>query len=238
MKNYRTVVPLFDIDLTLLRGGARDASFVYAIKDVFGIDVSLQKLGTTSGMIDPEILSALLKIHGYENVVTREEIARMIQSLESHYFEYFDKKVTYEYMPGAKELLQRLADDEYLMGVLTGNVEKVGWAKLRQMELDRYVSFGVFGSAARKRSELSEQAKVRVKEFFPGNTTPQLVVIGDSPKDIKAAHEAGLPAVGVAAADFSMFDLKEAGADDVIESLIDQVKFIASVNAVGRKIAD
>jgi phosphoglycolate phosphatase-like HAD superfamily hydrolase len=221
MNSYRTVVPLFDIDLTLLRGGARGASFEYAIKEVFGVDVTMQKLGVTSGMIDPEMLCKLLQIHGYEKVVTFDEVARMVQLLETYYLTHYDKKLVYEYMPGVTALLPRLAAEGYLMGVLSGNVEKVGWAKLRQMELDTYFAFGVFGNLYRKRSELSAAAKERVKDFFPVDSTPQLVVVGDSSKDISAAHEAGLPAIGVAAGDVSVIDLEAAGADGVINSLED-----------------
>jgi len=46
-----------------------------------------------------------------------------------------------------------------------------------------------------------------------------MLVVGDTPLDVAAAHGAGTVAVGVATGHFSADDLRGAGADHVLETL-------------------
>jgi len=48
-----------------------------------------------------------------------------------------------------------------------------------------------------------------------------VVVIGDTPHDIKGAHDAGVRAVGVGTGKSSLADLTAAGADAVLPDLTD-----------------
>ncbi len=47
------------------------------------------------------------------------------------------------------------------------------------------------------------------------------LVIGDTPRDILAAHDAGLPACGVATGHYSVHELAEHGADIVLPDFSD-----------------
>jgi phosphoglycolate phosphatase-like HAD superfamily hydrolase len=49
----------------------------------------------------------------------------------------------------------------------------------------------------------------------------QVLVVGDTPKDLDAAHGAGCVAVGVATGHYTREQLDEAGADVVLDSLRD-----------------
>jgi phosphoglycolate phosphatase-like HAD superfamily hydrolase len=52
-------------------------------------------------------------------------------------------------------------------------------------------------------------------------------VVGDTPLDIEAAHAAGAVAVGVASGRYSAEQLREAGADYVLESLEEELPGVA-----------
>lgn len=233
MQKYKNAVPLFDIDLTLLaKTGSRGSSFEYAIKKVLGVDVSIKNV-TTDGMIDPEIFIELLKSQDYEHInITQKQRALLISEMENHFFKNLSTDIAYEPMPGVRNLLQSLFDENYLIGILTGNTEKVGKFKLRQANLDSFFTFGFFGDTANKRAELSKQAKEKVLEYFPKEAKPRLVIIGDAPKDIFAAHEVGLSAIGIGTGKYSIKELAEAGADGVLESLEDQKAFISLLEKV------
>lgn len=53
------------------------------------------------------------------------------------------------------------------------------------------------------------------------------LVVGDTPRDVDAAHAAGAIAVGVASGHFSASQLAEAGADHVLESLREELPGVA-----------
>ena len=60
----------------------------------------------------------------------------------------------------------------------------------------------------------------RAGEILGAPLDPQRVlVVGDTPKDIAAAHAARAIAVGVASGHYSEEDLRKAGADHVLRSL-------------------
>jgi phosphoglycolate phosphatase-like HAD superfamily hydrolase len=52
-------------------------------------------------------------------------------------------------------------------------------------------------------------------------TAEQAIVIGDTPHDVEGAHSAGMECVGVGSHQFSVGQLRDAGADYVIGSLED-----------------
>lgn len=233
MRKYNTTVPLFDIDLTLVENiGSRWQSFEHAIKKVFGVDVSAKDFAT-HGMIDPEILMELLKFHGHDHVtVTKEQRGTYLSEMESYFFTKGILEVSYKPMPGAYEALQYLTENNYMIGILTGNTEKIARYKLKQVNLDSYLNFGLFGDSVDRRAELSDQAKSKVLEYFPPSIKPKLVVIGDSPRDVYAAHEANLPAIGIGAGKYSVKELIEAGADATIESLENKEELVTLLEKV------
>jgi phosphoglycolate phosphatase-like HAD superfamily hydrolase len=47
----------------------------------------------------------------------------------------------------------------------------------------------------------------------------EALVIGDTPRDVQAAHEVGVPVLAVATGRFSAEELRQAGADIVVDSL-------------------
>ena len=53
----------------------------------------------------------------------------------------------------------------------------------------------------------------------------QVMVVGDTPLDVEAAHAAGAVALGVATGHFSRDDLQKAGADHLLNSLAEPMPF-------------
>jgi phosphoglycolate phosphatase len=47
----------------------------------------------------------------------------------------------------------------------------------------------------------------------------EIFVIGDTPRDVEAAHAAGCSAIGVATGHYDVDSLREVGADHVVETL-------------------
>jgi phosphoglycolate phosphatase len=123
---------------------------------------------------------------------------------------------------GVVELLDRLIDDGILLGLTTGNVEEAAHIKLQLANLNRYFSFGGYGSDSPDRTELTKKALER-GEVVSGGTLDRerCFSCGDTPRDVEAGHGAGIRVVGVASGEYTTEELVEAGADAVVHSLVE-----------------
>lgn len=114
----------------------------------------------------------------------------------------------------------RLLDDGYLLGIVTGNLEAAAHIKLHRAKLNRFFSFGGYGSDAADRGELTRMALTRASLVYGEDVRPaQCLVIGDTPHDAEGAHAVGIKCVGVAGHNFTAGQLTAGGADFVIASL-------------------
>ena len=87
---------------------------------------------------------------------------------------------------------------------------------------NRYFPFGGYGSDSADRVELTQRAIERGGRLIGHELDHARVqVVGDTPKDLDAAHGAGCVGIGVATGHYSAEELGSAGADHVLTSLRD-----------------
>jgi phosphoglycolate phosphatase-like HAD superfamily hydrolase len=131
-------------------------------------------------------------------------------------------------MPQVEETITALARRGVAMGLATGNIEAGARLKLERVGLWHHFPFGGFGSDARERAELVRVAIARAQGRSGVTFTADAIwVIGDTPRDITAAHAAGVRAIGVATGPYDEAALAAAGADRVFPTL---EPFLASLN--------
>jgi phosphoglycolate phosphatase len=210
---------LFDIDGTLLHtGGAGAVAWQRAFLELYEVEANIGE-HTHAGMTDPEIAEIV-----FREVIGREgsaaERAEAIAGYLAHLEQAVEESDGYRVMPGIEELLPRLAGEGILLGIVTGNIESAAHIKLARGDLNRYFTFGGYGSDARDRTELTKKALERGEEVSgqPLDKTATIAV-GDTPRDVKAGHGAGIKVVGVATGSYSVDQLNEAGADWAIEDV-------------------
>ena len=210
---------LFDIDGTLLvTGGAGGVAWRHAFEELHGIDVDIAE-HTDAGMTDPEIAAIVFReAIGREG--SAEERARAIGCYLKHLPDTVAESGGYRVMPGIEALLDRLIDAGLLLGLVTGNIEAAAHIKLARGRLNRFFSFGGYGSDSADRTEVTRAALGRGALVSGGTLTDgACIAVGDTPRDIKAGHGAGIEVVGVATGSYSMDDLRHAGADWALETL-------------------
>jgi phosphoglycolate phosphatase-like HAD superfamily hydrolase len=210
---------LFDIDGTLLTtGGAGAASWRLAFDELYGIPADIGKF-TDTGMTDPDVGRKT-----FQAVLHREPERKEFTRLLERRLHYLHRTVAesedYRVLPGVQELLPRLINDGYLLGLVTGNVEAAAHVKLHRARLNRFFSFGGYGSDSTDRGELTRIALKRATMVYGEPLSPaQAIVVGDTPHDVEGAHAAGMACVGVGSHHFNVEQLHEAGADYAIASL-------------------
>ncbi len=149
MANERTAI-LFDIDGTLLiTGGAGAASWRLAFDELYGIPADIGKF-TDTGMTDPEVGRRTFKAVLHREP-ERTEFTRLLERRLHYLHETVAESEHYRVLPGVPELLARLIDDGYLLGLVTGNVEAAAHVKLHRARLNRFFSFGGYGSDSTNR---------------------------------------------------------------------------------------
>jgi phosphoglycolate phosphatase len=210
---------LFDIDGTLIdTGGAGAASWRLAFNELYGIPADIGQF-TDAGMTDPEVgRKTFVAVLGREP--ERKEFTRLLERRLYYLHQTVAESEGYRVLPGVDELLPKLLQEGYLTGLITGNVEAAAHIKLHRAQLNRFFSFGGYGSDSNDRAEVARIALKRASLVYGEDIAPeQAFAIGDTPLDAAAAHAAGLKCVGVATHNFNEQQLRDGGADWVLASL-------------------
>jgi phosphoglycolate phosphatase len=210
---------LFDIDGTLVStGGAGAVAWKQAFEELYGIPADIGKY-TDAGMTDPDVGAQT-----FEAVLNRKpsphELAQLVQRRLEHLPEAIEQSEGYRVLPGVPERLRQLSRDGHLLGLITGNGDGAAHIKLQRADLNRWFTYGAYASAGVDRPEIVRQA-VRRGEAMLGRDVPNedIFVIGDTPRDIEAAHAVDCTAIAVATGKYDAAALKEAGADHVLDTL-------------------
>jgi phosphoglycolate phosphatase-like HAD superfamily hydrolase len=218
MADSETQAVLFDIDGTLVStGGASDRAWKRAFKELQGVDVDVPAV-TGKGVPDPQVGRVV-----FEKAIGREPTEDEAEALMRRRLEHLPEEV--ENSPGyvvkdcVVETLERLTANGILLGLTTGNVEEAARIKLARADLNRFFSFGGYGSDSPDRTELTRKGLERASERYGEGFDPgRCFSCGDTPRDVVAGHGAGIRVVGVATGEFTVDQLKEEGADAAIGS--------------------
>jgi phosphoglycolate phosphatase len=187
---------LFDIDGTLLN--SRDAvhyhAFHRAVATVFGLEFRLDGV-PVHGNTDIGILRAYFEQAQLPEAHWRSRLAEALEFMSAE-VERNAKALSPEVCPSIPDLLHRLADQGKLLGVASGNLARVGWAKLEACGLRRYFSFGAFSGTLEKRDDVIADGIRQARDLRGAHTT--VCVVGDTPADIRSANVNSVPAIAVA----------------------------------------
>lgn len=224
-------IPVFDLDWTLLAKAepkVHHHAFLYAFKTLFGVNISDE--GFKEGGIDNQIIIESLS----ENEVPREKIIEKLFEIQKTMINYFMEhkhETVFKPLPGVENALKILVEKNITLGLLTGNIEEIGWEKLRIAGIDKYFKFGAFGNMGMTRPDLIPIAADRASKVFGKIVAASdLVVIGDTPLDVECAKIGGAHSIAVGSGPSYPYEkLLNSGADLVVKSLeeIDKIlKFI------------
>ncbi len=214
---------LWDIDGTLLfTSGAGEEALRQTLKNRFGI---LDDLGGVemAGRTDTSIAQDICNRHPTH--------ALNPDDLLEAYLEILPECLAFKkggVFPGVRELLDwSHAHPEVHNALLTGNIQRGAFAKLRHYQLDQYFEFGAFGDDSPDRNRLGpvalERARTILKKDFHINFT---WVIGDTPKDIACGRALGCKVLAVATSRYPLLELERHKPDLAVANLSDVQKII------------
>lgn len=208
---------LFDIDGTLVHSGGAGGQ---ALKDALASEFGVQEPAEVSlhGCTDRGIARDYFLAHG---IVAGEENWRRfclayLRQLPLH-LPLRQGRV----LPGVALLLERLATrEDVALGLLTGNVREGARLKLEFFRLFHYFRFGGFGDLHPERDDVAREALDAARSHLgDGLSGEDVVVIGDTPLDVRCARAIGAVAVAVATGGHTRDELAAARPDLVCDDL-------------------
>jgi phosphoglycolate phosphatase-like HAD superfamily hydrolase len=233
----RPVGVCWDIDGTLLRGGRVGGEVLRrAFLAVAGHEPPPVAMGgMTDHLVAEAFRDGLPPDHAAELLDRGEEYTRAMVAAIAREWDGRGPELAevLTVLPGVREAVGRLAAQPRVdQLVVTGNVRagaelKLTVAGLHPGPLD--LDAGVYGDLPGPRSVLVHAARARLEGRHGGPVA--LVVVGDTPRDVEAAHAAGAVAVGVATGAATEEELRDAGAEHVFGDLSDTRRLVAAVHA-------
>lgn len=210
---------MFDINNTLTKDTKDISEYVQeSIRNIYGVlvDVDLSKY---EGMTAQETAEAVL----LENGMPRDEIEqKLVRYTEDLFYSYYnvaghDRQLA---LDGARELLDELSRQGALIGIATGEAERVAKFRLEKTGLGSYFKFGAFGNEAKSAEGIVAKALEKAKSGF--SFSGKAVLVSSYPNFVKAAKRAGIASVAVENSRFPEGVLSEAGAEKVVKNLKDK----------------
>ena len=213
---------LWDVDRTLLSGGGVGVeAYRAAFTAVTGVawDATL----AAGGFTDLEITPLVFGRHGIDDVTPHLDafFARYAQEFAGRSHQMRDRGTV---LPGVPEVLAALhGRPDVVQTLVTGNITAVGIGKVAAFGLDRFLdtAIGGYGDHHAVRSELVRRARRQAEAVHGPFPADDVLVIGDTVRDVAAALAEGVVAVGVATGATPAAELAAAGAHHVLDDLSD-----------------
>lgn len=189
---------LFDIDGTLIRGSGpyHRIGLINAIRKVTSRETSIEGI-PFHGMLDGDIIQQMLERAG----AGRKEIARA----QSEIFRWAQESypdvcppLHHCVCPGVRATLRLIERQGIPMGLVSGNVSRVGWTKVARAGLRQAFRFGAFADMGKTRVELAGLAARTAIRAGLIHKNSRVTLIGDAPSDVQAAKANGFRSIAVA----------------------------------------
>jgi phosphoglycolate phosphatase len=213
----------WDIDGTLLlTGGAGQSAFAETLAVEFGIGEIDAQVGF-AGRSDKAIAMDLFRSHDIEPSEANWRkfcagyLGRLEKALQTHQGLV---------LPGVRALLEKLAArGDVAIGLLTGNMREGARRKLCHYGLWEWFPFGGFGDEHMERNGIAAAALSTAELHLNGQSEVanshgrRVVVIGDTPHDVRCGRSIGARCVGVSTGITTSEELRASQPDVFVETL-------------------
>jgi len=227
-------IVLFDIDGTLITGPDKGPSAGFlsmsaALERVTGKDDRFMSVDF-AGRTDLQIARALLVASGQPDP-SRNRVVDVVNSYVG-FLRQNVKTAPYAVLGSPRRAVARLREEGAMVALGTGNVRAGGQVKLENAGIGDLFDMdkGGYGDDGDTRAEVLRAGVLRCS---PSGSLP-VIIVGDTPHDVSAAHEIGAKCVGVPYQKNDAATLEKAGADTIVEAIDESLASIALELLEGR----
>jgi len=234
---FGPLLVLWDIDGTLIdNGGVSRQAYAVTFTRLTGQPPTHPIV--PAGKTDPAVLRSMLRQHGIE---ATPDLMEQAVHLMNDVFESLASRLRDRghAEPGAQAAIAALAGRaDVVQSVLTGNTRHNARVKISVFGLTGALDYevGAYGSDTEVRADLVLVARTKATAKYGSPFPPAAtVLIGDTPRDIKAGRSSGTYTVGVATGEYGVDSLTAVGADAVLPDLRDADALVGAVLGARRK---
>jgi phosphoglycolate phosphatase-like HAD superfamily hydrolase len=199
---------LFDIDGTLVHtGGAGVKAFAKVFQTEFNAHDGFEKL-KFAGRTDVSLVREFFKYHNIAE--TAENFERFFERYV-FWLDYILGHSKTDACPGIWDFLAGLKELRRppLTGLLTGNIRLGAEIKLRHFDLWKEFETGAFADDSEHRDQIAAVARERGRRLLGNGLRDQeILVIGDTPLDIRCGRAIGARVLAVATGGATLDELK------------------------------
>jgi len=194
----RKVFLLFDVDGTLLHAGGAGRRALLRAAQLIGLTPASLANYSFAGLTDRQIFRDMLT-----HPTSPRDDGGLLASLEEAYLQCLADMLaaenTVRVYPHVKELLQAVGRcPGYEAALLTGNLPQGAQLKLAAAGLAGFFCWGVFGDHSADRNELARHAWSQVVARQPDIRPDEVMVIGDTSRDVACGRAIDAVTVAVA----------------------------------------
>ena len=198
-------------------------------KKFFGVDARLTEIDF-SGKSLVENFNELARLKGIPADAVAGKRGQMLEAYEAAFGESLPRDATQYILPGVRDLLGKLSKTDHIVVLYTGDSRQIVHLVLRATGLGKYFKFCFYGTEVEKRTDMVRLAVDRAKQSARQDfKNKDIVIIGDSVRDIECGRAFGAVVVAVATGAHSQEELLKAGADYVFDNLKDYRKVLTII---------
>ncbi len=203
---------LFDIDGTLISTeGAGVKAFAQTSAEVYGLPEATKDM-TFAGRTDRALVELIFNQNSIE--ITQAEIDRFFTAYLERLSHFLPTDNTRP-LPGVLELIRAMGNWQPapVIGLLTGNHSQGAELKLRHYHIWHEFEMGAFGDKTTDRNTVAQEALSWAKDRWADIAPEEILVIGDTQRDIECARSIGAKVLAVATGNSSIEELQEFNPD-------------------------
>ena len=160
-----------------------------------------------------------------EDVILKEWFGEDLPgAFEDYYKFYKDEHHLADIYPGIKEILNFVKSKNVRLGIFTGKGRKSSLITLEALGIDKYFDLIITGDDVVNHKPSGEGINKFVNEF--NLDKEKVLMIGDSPGDIKASREAGVKIASVVWDSYSKDKVLKSGSDYLFHSVNELREFL------------
>lgn len=203
---------LWDIDGTLIKiRSSKSDKHLLAINTILG--TKFQGVNNSEGKTDLQIIRDICDKNSQN--LSRTKLVQIIDLLDKLTLKEIDK-LSLELNPNIRETLLCVEKFGFINGILTGNTPNRAKYKLESCGIRKLFNskYSFYGDKAVDRSSLVEYCLSTLKKANFYN----IIIVGDTVLDIKAASEFNIPTIAVATGNHTYENLKNYNPNLVLEN--------------------
>jgi phosphoglycolate phosphatase len=221
---------IFDMDQTLVDfTSIHDRAARELFKQYFNVDAQLTEVDFAGRSLAENFLE-LAKSRNIPEAKIRQNSKVLLKSYESNFSKKIPTHASKYVLPGVKQLLEELSSIGHLVILYTGDSAAIVSQVLKATSLGKYFKFAVYGTEAKTRTDMARLAVEKAEKLtgrkFEGK---DIIIIGDSIRDIECGKELNALTIAVATGFHSKEELQKYKPDYLFNNLKDYQQVLRAI---------